>query len=96
VVPVESSGAIARAYDNFLRTRLIECGPITPERSSLLFPKAEHPMGSAAIVPLEKEKNLGMIALGSRDAERFQPRQGKLFLEMTAELVSAAVRTRMN
>jgi uncharacterized protein YigA (DUF484 family) len=36
-----------------------------------------------------------MIALGSRDAERFQPRQGKLFLEMVAELVAAAVRVRM-
>ncbi len=54
------------------------------------------PIASAAIVPLEKEKYLGMLALASRDPERFQPRQGKLFLEMTAELVSAAVRARMN
>ncbi len=96
IVPIEPNGAIARANDNFLRTRLIECGPIGPERTALLFPKAEQPIASAAIVPLEKEKNLGMIALASRDAERFQPRQGKLFLEMTAELVAAAVRARMN
>jgi uncharacterized protein YigA (DUF484 family) len=95
VVPLESSGAIARAYDNFLRTRLIECGPVTEERAKLLFPKAEQPVRSAAVVPLEKEKNLGMLALGSTDAERFQPRQGKLFLEMTAELLAAAVRARL-
>ena len=45
-------------------------------------------------MPLEKEKNLGMLVLGSRDPERFQPRQGRMFLELTAELVSAAVRAR--
>ena len=95
IVPIEIGGAIARAYDNFIRTRLIECGPIAEERAKLLFPKAEQPVLSAAVVPLEKEKNLGMLALGSRDAERFQPRQGKLFLEITAELVAAAVRARL-
>lgn len=95
IVPIEAGGAVARAYDNFIRTRLIECGPIGEERAKLLFPKAEQPVLSAAVVPLEKEKNLGMLALGSRDAERFQPRQGKLFLEITAELVAAAVRARL-
>ena len=65
------------------------------EKAKLLFPKAEAPVLSAAIVPLEKEKNLGLLALGSRELERFQPRQGKLFLEMTAELVSAALRARL-
>ena len=95
IVPLDASGAVARAYDNFIRTRLIECGPITEERARLLFPKSEPPVRSAAVVPLEKEKNLGMLALGSRDPERFQPRQGKLFLEMCAELVAAAVRARL-
>lgn len=93
--PIEAEGALAKSLDNFLRTRLIECGPIDAARSKLLFPKAETPMLSAAIIPLEKEKSLGFLALGSKDAERFQPRQGKLFLEMTAELVAAALRARV-
>lgn len=93
--PLEPEGALARSLDNFLRTRLIECGPLDAARAKLLFPKAEAPVLSAAIVPLEKEKSLGLLALGSKDAERFLPRQGKLFLEMTAELVSAALRARI-
>lgn len=93
--PIETEGVIARALDNFLRTRLIECGPLDAARAKLLFPKAEVPVLSAAIVPLEKEKSLGLLALGSKDAERFLPRQGKLFLEMTAELVAAALRARV-
>ncbi|MDB5988093.1 MAG: hypothetical protein JWR16_3146 [Nevskia sp.] len=95
VTPLEPNTPVVRAYDNFIRTRLIECGPLDEVRAKLLFPKSEAAIASAAVVPLEKEKYLGMIALGSRDAERFQPRQGKLFLEMVAELVAAAVRARL-
>lgn len=93
IVPIDSNGKLAHAFENFFRTRLIECGPIDPDKAKLLFPKAEA-ICSAAIVPLEKEKSLGFVALGSRDAERFAPRQGKLFLELTADLVAAAVRAR--
>lgn len=93
--PLDADTPLVRALENFIRTRLIECGPVEPERARLLFPKAEAGILSAALVPLEKEKNLGLLALGSKQAERFQPRQGKLFLEMTAELVAAALRARL-
>jgi uncharacterized protein YigA (DUF484 family) len=92
---IEPDGPVARAFDNFLRTKLIECGPINAQRAQLLFPRATQAPQSAAIVPLERDKQLGMLALGSVDPERFQPRQGKLFLEMTAELVAAAVRAKL-
>ena len=92
---LDSHNPVVKAYDDFFRTRLIECGPIDAEHSALFFPGAKEPMQSAAIVPLEKENNLGVLVLASAEPERFQPRQGKLFLEMTAELVSAAIRARL-
>lgn len=92
---IEPDGKIAKVFENFFRTRLIECGPIAEAQSKLLFAQAKVLPQSAAIVPLEKDKNLGLIALGARDAERFQPRQGKMFLELTAEMMSAAVRARL-
>lgn len=92
---IEMDGAIARSFDNFFRTKLIECGPLAEAQAKLLFPKAAETPLSAAVVPLEKEKNLGMLVLASRDPQRFQPRQGRLFLEMTAELVSAAIRAKL-
>lgn len=95
IVPIDVNGPIAKAWDNFLRTRLIDCGPIDTAKAALLFPKCDAVIASAAVVPLERDKHLGFIALGSADPERFQPRQGKVFLEMTAELVSAAIRTRL-
>jgi uncharacterized protein YigA (DUF484 family) len=92
---LDAHNPVVKAYDDFFRTRLIECGPLEPQNAALFFPHAKKPLLSAAIVPLEKENNLGMLVLASTEAERFQPRQGKLFLEMTAELVSAAIRARL-
>lgn len=95
LVSIDPEGKIAKSFENFFRTRLIECGPLSEAKSKLLFGKSEALPESAAIVPLEKDKHLGMVAFGSKDPERFQPRQGKLFLEMTAELLAAAVRARL-
>ena len=92
---VDPAGPVARAFENFFRTRLVECGPLDEARAKLLFPAAKALPQSAAIVPLEKEKDLGMLVLASVDRERFQPRQGRLFLDMTADLVAAAVRARL-
>ncbi|MGQ0698302.1 MAG: DUF484 family protein [Panacagrimonas sp.] len=92
---LESDGPVMRAFDNFFRTKLIECGPLAEAQAKLLFPKAAELPRSAAVVPLEKDKNLGVLVLASVDPERFQPRQGRMFLEMTAELVSAAIRAKL-
>ena len=92
---LDPAGPVARAFENFIRTRLVECGPLDEARAKLLFPAAKALPQSAAIVPLEKEKDLGMLVLASVDRERFQPRQGRLFLDMTADLVAAAVRARL-
>lgn len=93
--PLEPDSLLSRSTEGFLRTKLVECGPISAERARALFPRAAAPVLSAALVPLEKDRNLGFIALGAYDDSRFQPRQGRLFLELTAELVSAALRARL-
>lgn len=95
LVRLDPEGPIMRAFDNFFRTKLIECGPLAETHARLLFPRATELPKSAAIVPLEKDKNLGMLVLASRDPLRFLPRQGRLFVEMTAELVAAAVRAKL-
>jgi hypothetical protein len=92
---LDPGGPVARAFENFVRTRLVECGPLDEARAKLLFPQAKKLPASAAVVPLEKESGLGMLVLASTEAQRFQPRQGRLFLDMTADLVAAAVRARL-
>lgn len=95
IVPLRPGHPLLKTYQNFFRTRLIECGPIPESTSKLLFPDSAELMRSAAIVPLEKQKTLGLMALGSVRPDRFKPRQGKLFLEMIADLIAVAIRTRL-
>jgi uncharacterized protein YigA (DUF484 family) len=92
---VDANGPVAKAFVDFFRTRLVECGPLDEARAKLLFPHAKVLPKSAAVVPLEKDKDLGLLVLASQDPQRLQPRQGRLFLEMAAELVAAAVRARL-
>lgn len=95
LVRLDAHSPVLKAFDNFFRTRIVECGPLDAERARLLFPQAKALPQSAAVVPLEKEKGLGMLVLASVDPQRFQPRQGRLFLEMTADLVAAALRAKL-
>lgn len=50
---------------------------------------------SVALIPLQGERIFGLIALGSQDPERYNPRVGTLILERIGELVSAALETWM-
>lgn len=96
LTPLEPGAPIPREFENFFRTRLTECGPLTQERAALLFPRAAEPPRSAALAALGKERPLGMLVLAARDAQRFTPRQGTLFVELTAELAYAALRARLS
>lgn len=93
---IDVRSPLHKLYEDFFRTRLIECGPISEAQASALFPTAKTPPASAAVVPLGEDKNLGILALGSQDPNRFAPKQGKLFLEMCAELVTAALKARLS
>lgn len=92
---IDANGAIVRAFDNSFRTRLIETGPMSAERAQLVFPRARQAPASAAVIPLDKQQTIGLLVLGAADAQRFTPEQGKLFLEMIAELLAASLRTRL-
>lgn len=95
ITALDASHPVLARYTDFFRTRLTECGAIDAADGTLLFPATVQPIRSAAVVPLERDKTIGMIALGACDAERFKPRQGKLFLEMVADLAGAALRARL-
>ncbi|MEO6518619.1 MAG: DUF484 family protein [Pseudoxanthomonas sp.] len=58
------------------------CGRLQPEKNALLYgPRAEE-VQSSALLPLP---GLGLVAIGSRDGNRFYPGMGTLFLRMMGE-----------
>jgi uncharacterized protein YigA (DUF484 family) len=63
-------------------------GRLSPERLRRLFGEHAGEIHSAAVMPLGE---LGMLALGSTDANHFRPDMGTLFLKMIAATVTAAL-----
>jgi uncharacterized protein YigA (DUF484 family) len=63
-------------------------GRLSADRLQRLFGMQAPLIKSAALMPLG---DLGLLALGSRDADHFQPGMGTLFLKMIAATVTAAL-----
>lgn len=83
--------AAPTALQDFFRMGQVVCDALDSDVAACLF--ADQPqLQSAALVPLGRNDCLGLLALGSADAQRFTPDMGKLFLEMTANLATAALR----
>lgn len=62
------------------------CGTLRKEELSYLFPKSGD-VGSAAVMPLDGEVSLGLIAVGSSDANRYNNTVGTLFLSQIADVI---------
>ena len=62
------------------------CGKLTDDERQVLFGD-QNTLGSAAVAPLESSRTSGLIALGSRNPDRFQDGFGTLFLDYIAEAV---------
>jgi hypothetical protein len=45
-------------------------------------------IASAALIPLQSQGVLGLLAIGSRDPRRFVPQQGTEFLTRLGEIIS--------
>ena len=64
------------------------CGRLNPDKNALLYgPRAEE-VQSSALLSLP---GIGLVAIGSRDPNRFFPGMGTLFLRMMGESFAAAM-----
>ncbi len=83
---------LPRALKDTLRKRRAYCGHLRETQLRVVFGEAGRDVASAALVPLFGGREFGLLALGSKSAERFQPALGVLFLEQIGELLSAALK----
>ncbi|MCK5859663.1 DUF484 family protein [Abyssibacter sp.] len=81
-------------YADLIRTGLIECGPLGDAARAQLF--GEQAVASAAVVPMDRVNPLGLLAVGSDDPGRFRPGMGTLFLDLIADLLTAAIRRHLD
>ncbi|QQP94232.1 DUF484 family protein [Lysobacter enzymogenes] len=65
------------------------CGRLQPEKHEVLYRDRAADVQSTALLPLP---GVGLIAVGSRDPNRFFPGMGTLFLRMMGESLAVALR----
>jgi len=87
-VIAEDSTALG-AFRDCLKDGEPICGRLQQEKSALLYQERVEEVQSSALLPLP---GVGLIAVGSRDANRFYPGMGTLFLRMMGESLGVALK----
>jgi uncharacterized protein YigA (DUF484 family) len=64
------------------------CGRLQPEKHALLYAARADEVESSALLPVA---GVGLVAVGSRDPNRFFPGMGTLFLRMMCEALGTAL-----
>lgn len=85
----EPSGAPAfPAFAEFLKRAEPLCGRLQQDKLDALFGEQAAEVQSAVLMPVG---NVGMLAVGSHDANRFHPGMGTIFLKLISEALAAAL-----
>ena len=78
-------------FSTMLKQKIPVCGRSSAAQNAFLFGNKAEEVTSAAVIPLVAGADLGLLGLGSREADRFQSSMGTEFLTKMGELVSAAL-----
>lgn len=81
-----------RPFATFLGSSRPRCGQVRDAQRDFLFGGQTDEVGSAAMVPLGEKCEIGFLAIGSADANRFHPGMSFDFLARFGELVAAALK----
>lgn len=78
------------------------CGQLKPEQLKYMFGATAESIKSTAVIPLGGDSCssiecpfLGLLAIGSRDANRFQSSMGTLFLSNLGDIISRAIKAHL-
>jgi uncharacterized protein YigA (DUF484 family) len=88
---VERDSEAVKTFDTFLQGSGPRCGQIRDVQRDFLFGRETDEIGSTALVPLGKKAEVGFLAIGSSDADRFHPGMSIDFLTRLGELVAGAL-----
>lgn len=88
-IPADDPGL--ELFADIFKKRDTRCGELSEQQQSVLFGDEELEVGSAAIIPLYHDKQLGMVVLTSKDETRFTSNKGVMFLNQLGEVLSRRV-----
>lgn len=88
---VERNDDVLKPFDTFLNASGPRCGQVRDSQREFLFHDDSDEIGSVALVPLGENAQIGFLAIGSADADRFHPGMSIDFLARVGDLVAGAL-----
>jgi uncharacterized protein YigA (DUF484 family) len=82
----ETQENVKQEIGSLFRGHKAVCGALRKEELKFLFPEGSG-AGSAALMPLTDGTQLGLIAVGSADANHYNNKVGTLFLSHIADVI---------
>ncbi len=92
VLKLEIDDALKALFGPAFRENKPQCGRLDREQNEFLFREQAHAIESAAVIPLGHHARVGLLAIGSREANRFNNGMGTLFLSHLGELLLALLK----
>jgi uncharacterized protein YigA (DUF484 family) len=88
---VQRNSSELKPFETFLEANGPRCGQARDSQRSFLFHDDSDEIGSLALVPLGDNAQIGFLAIGSADADRFHPGMSIDFLARVGDLVAGAL-----
>lgn len=89
---IEKNSEALNTFKTFLDTGSARCGQIRDTQRDFLFQEDADEIGSVALVPLNNGSEIGFLAIGSADTNRFHPGMSVDFLTRLGDLVTGALK----
>ena len=89
---VERNDETLGPFDTFLKGNGPRCGQVRDSQRDFLFRDDAEEIGSVALVPLGDKAQIGFLAIGSADADRFHPGMSIDYLARVGDLVAGALK----
>ena len=81
-----------KPFGTFLQGNSARCGQIRDSQRDFLFHRDSDEVGSAVLVPLGHGSELGFLAVGSKDRDRFHPGMSIDFLTRLGDLIAGSLK----
>ena len=86
-----AADADIKSFETLLQSGKPRCGQVRDAQRDYLFGTDSVEIGSVALTPLGPKGELGILAIGASDAQRFHPAMSTEFLSRIGELVTYAL-----
>ncbi|HKK06944.1 MAG TPA: DUF484 family protein [Gammaproteobacteria bacterium] len=97
---VDWSEPVLGAFEKIVNARKPICGHLKHGQLDSLFADQLEQIASVALIPLveggQSKTCYGMLAIGSRDPQRFHPEMGTMFLEYLANILSRVLKPHLS